>query len=171
MSKDNQRKSLVELVDLALCWTGVIIWVLVIFHLSNHTGSQSGQLSIGLADRIKQVFEIVFPNITVNIADLNIFLRKSAHFFTYAVFATLIINVLNIKKMKSNKAMAITFIFCMFCSIANEAYQVFVPGRGGEFIDVIIQSAGAGTGILTSFVWSKKGNDIISSLPDIAELG
>lgn len=53
-------------------------------------------------------------------------------------------------------------MICILYAISDEVHQLFVPGRGGQVRDVIIDSAGAIAGILgyngLSRIRSKKYN-------------
>jgi VanZ family protein len=45
--------------------------------------------------------------------------------------------------------------FVFFMPYPNEVYQIFVPGRGVEVKDVLIDSAGASIGVLMYLVISR----------------
>lgn len=67
-------------------------------------------------------------------------LRKLAHLGEYAVLALLL--------ARAGVARAQAFAFCVLYAASDEWHQSFVPGRAGAFWDVVIDGAGALTGLL-----------------------
>ena len=45
----------------------------------------------------------------------------------------------------------ITIIFCFLYACSDEIHQLFIPGRSGELLDVLIDTTG---GILSSFIYT-----------------
>ena len=85
---------------------------------------------------------------------VNPLVRKIAHFSIYMILAILtykFIEELNIKskseKERLRKNILYTCIFCVIYAIFDEIHQIYVPGRTGKAIDVIIDALGACMGI------------------------
>lgn len=126
----------------------VIIWIAVIFFLSNEPVVES----IARSDiflYIAQSTEIpVFEGVTEAIV------RKSAHFGAYLVLGALIFNVVRDYARSIRRAMLVSILFASLYACTDEIHQLFVPGRSGEFGDVLIDTLGAavGVGIFTVIV-------------------
>ena len=69
------------------------------------------------------------------------------------------IEELNIKskseKERLRKNILYTCIFCLIYAIFDEIHQIYVPGRTGKAIDVIIDTLGACTGITIILIRNK----------------
>ena len=94
-----------------------------------------------------------------NTADFII--RKLAHFLIYTslgFFASLTAG----KRRILSEGSFYTFLFCVLYACSDEIHQHFVPGRACRIMDVCIDSGGAATGILCSFVAMAIANIIIN---------
>ena len=85
---------------------------------------------------------------------VNPLVRKIAHFSIYmilAIFTYMFIEELNIKskseKERLRKNIIYTCIFCIIYAVFDEIHQIYVPGRTGKVIDVIIDTLGSCMGI------------------------
>ena len=85
---------------------------------------------------------------------VNPLVRKIAHFSIYmilAIFTYMFIEELNIKskseKERLRKNIIYTCIFCIIYAVFDEIHQIYVPGRTGKAIDVIIDTLGSCMGI------------------------
>lgn len=81
-----------------------------------------------------------------------------------AIFTYMFIEELNIKskseKEKLRKNIIYTCIFCIIYAIFDEIHQIYVPGRTGKAIDVIIDTLGSCMGItllLVNNIIKRKG--------------
>ncbi len=79
---------------------------------------------------------------------LTFVVRKAAHFSEYALMGALWYLWLQGKRYNIPIAFAATAGY----AVTDEFHQRFVPGRSCEFRDVLIDSAGAFTGIIAAFV-------------------
>jgi VanZ family protein len=112
-----------------------------------------------------------------DLKELNHIIRKNAHFFSYFVLGVLVMNALYQKGyrkvaltyqkeyrkavsknqkvyrkvvstyQKGYRKVVLSLIICILYSISDEIHQTFVPGRGGNIIDVLIDSTGSFIGI------------------------
>ena len=71
-------------------------------------------------------------------------LRKAAHLFEYAVLFALL------RRAAVGRARA--FAFCVLYAVTDEFHQSFVPGRRGAASDVLVDAAGALTGLLAGVI-------------------
>ena len=104
----------------------LVIWMIVIFILSNQDKTKSGNLS----DKVKKTFGV----------KRNI--RKYAHFIEYMILGIIISTILPLEGcfIKST-------IFCFIYASLDEIHQFFVPGRSCTLKDVLIDTTGAIVGI------------------------
>jgi len=124
----------------------VISWMSLIFHLSSQPASESNDLSNQVTEFIVETIEKVAPEIASNwdLNELNHFIRKNAHFFSYFILGLLVMNALY---QKGYRKFVLSLMICILYSISDEIHQTFVPGRGGNIIDVLIDSIGSLIGI------------------------
>ena len=129
-----------------LPWALIIFWMALIFYLSHQPATESDGLSIGITEKILELIQRIVPDITLDIGRFNHIVRKNAHFFVYLVLGVLVANGLT----NSSKATVfrVALLICVLYAISDEVHQLFVPGRGGQIKDVIIDSTGSLVGIL-----------------------
>ncbi len=86
------------------------------------------------------------------------FVRKSAHFCEYAVLGVLTFNAITLffqyvlKRIKGKLEKILpkiaTVLWCFIFAATDEIHQYYVPGRFSSFKDVLLDTAGATTGML-----------------------
>lgn len=137
-------------------WTAVILWMGLIFFLSQQSATESTKLSTGVTEVIVEKVEKVAPNTELQIYSYDIIIRKNAHFFVYLVLGVLVMNALNSNSWWSKKRqILLTLVICISYAISDEVHQLFIPGRGAQVEDVLIDSAGASVGVLIYVVFIK----------------
>jgi VanZ family protein len=114
-------------------WIPVLVWALVIFGLS--TSYFSAEYTSKFIDPI---LRLLMPGAsTATIALTHGFVRKTAHFFNYAVLFWLLIS----GPLRERPYYA--FGLCVLYALLDEGHQVFVPGRTPSLYDVALDSTGA----------------------------
>lgn len=141
-----------------LSWAAVIFWMAVIFVLSSQAAEQSDRLSTSIAENVTKIAERTVSTWDMSIKKLNYIVRKNAHFFSYLLLGVLMINALRESGVYGGKAIIMAFLACLLYAISDETHQLFVPGRGGQVKDVVIDSAGAAAGIGVYMICSKALN-------------
>lgn len=131
-----------------LSWVLVVLWMALIFYLSHQPAIESNRLSTGITEKIVVMVEKVAPDIKFNMGRFNHIIRKSAHFFAYLVLGILMINGLSSSDIYGFKGIGLAILICILYAISDEVHQLFVPGRGGQVSDVILDSVGTIVGIL-----------------------
>ncbi len=133
-----------------LYWAAVILWMALIFFLSSQVAEQSNQLSTGITEAIVNTIEKIIPDSEYAVEGLNHIVRKNAHFIAYLVLGALTVNALRSSGVHGYKGIIAALIICVIYAASDEIHQLFVPGRGGQVTDVLIDSAGAliGSGII-----------------------
>ena len=130
-----------------ISFIAVIFWMAFILFLSSQPGEESNQLSTGITEMIVEVVEKVVPDANLDFKSINHFVRKNAHFFAYFVLGILVLNALRVCRMRGIKGIAAAVLICVIYAVSDEVHQLFVPGRGGQIKDVLIDSGGAVAGI------------------------
>lgn len=133
-------------------WLPAIVWMMLIFIFSAQPAAQSNELSSGLTKVLVDVLGKVLPlnaeTCTINdfAVQMNHIVRKSAHFSIYLVLGILVSGAM-IKSGNKKRTVVISLLICSVYAASDELHQLFVPGRGCQLKDVLIDSAGAFTGI------------------------
>lgn len=129
-------------------WAAVLIWMAVIFFLSHQPGSESGELSSVITEKIIAAAEQISPAFGDSVETLHTLVRKSAHFIAYQLLGILTLNALHRSGATGFRSYAYAFWIAAGYAMSDEFHQLFIPGRSGEIRDVGIDSAGAATGLL-----------------------
>lgn len=138
-----------------LSWATVILWMGLIFHLSHQAAAASSELSTGVTEIVSAFIEKVVPNEDLDVSSIHHIIRKSAHFFIYFFLGMLVLHALNMSKGTGGKTIGLAILICVLYAISDEVHQLFVPGRGAQVKDVLIDSAGASVGIVGYLLLSR----------------
>ncbi len=136
---------------------GVITFaiMLVIFLMSAQDGNKSGNLSDGfLKSLVGAVLSKVLPHLTDKGFDYDI--RKYAHmteYFCLGISSFLFFSeLLRFKKHRAVFSALTSWLFSFLYACSDEFHQLFVPGRAGRFMDVIIDSIGLSCAVVLMFI-------------------
>lgn len=92
-------------------------------------------------------------NNTKKVNDLDGKVRKLAHACEYFVLSILVMFLIfQIKKAKKFKYNIIGLFICFIYACTDEFHQKFIPGRGAQFSDVLIDTVGALVGIICLWI-------------------
>ena len=144
MNKNNKFKIIIS-------WALVISWMAVIFMLSSQVAEQSNELSTGITQTVIEIIQKATPFWEIGSEQLNHILRKGAHFTAYMILGALVINALYKSFGIGKRYIFWGFMICVIYAVSDEVHQAFVPGRGPALKDVLIDSAGAFTGIISIY--------------------
>ena len=125
---------------------GTMLWTAVIFTFSLQPGEVSGELSGSILEMLLGNF---MPGVLESPERLELFhfiLRKCAHFTEFLILGVLSSGALKYMKLRYKGLMAMGY--CIAVASVDETLQRFITGRAGRVQDVLIDSAGALTGIL-----------------------
>lgn len=128
-------------------WAAVILWMVIIFNLSGQVAEESDQLSTGITEIIVRAIGKLAANIHLDMDSFHHLVRKNAHFFAYFVLGVLAANAFGQSGLHGCRKLIASLLICVLYAVSDEVHQLYIPGRSGEVRDVIIDSAGAGTGI------------------------
>ncbi len=130
-----------------ISWMLVILWMALIFLLSAQPANVSSNLSQRLTEKIIETVKKIVPKVEIDKNIFNHILRKKAHYFSYLVLGVLVLNAFKRTGFNKKKSVGLAFVLCVLYAISDEIHQLFVPGRGGQVTDVLIDTAGICTGI------------------------
>ncbi len=126
---------------LYMCMT--FLWIVVIFSFSLQSGEESGQLSGGIVSWIVEKLSLTK---FMDIDTIHFLVRKTAHFTEYFILGTF--SLLTLLQTKFPKKGIIGIFFCIIIASFDETIQLFVGGRAGQLMDVVLDSSGSLCGIL-----------------------
>jgi VanZ family protein len=138
-------------------WSACILWVLFIFINSMQTGSESGQMSGNVTEAINDVLHLISPSWNVG----HRFVRKAAHFSEFALLAllfgfaylpTFIPDIGGRVPLKRLYCVLWAFPSAVLVAVVDETIQLFVEGRSGSVVDVMIDASGAACSVLVFFM-------------------
>ncbi|OQB12025.1 MAG: VanZ like family protein [Firmicutes bacterium ADurb.Bin193] len=130
-------------------WGMTVVLMLVIFLFSSQPAEISNNLSKTLT---KQVLYIIPGMRLLSEAQreyvatkANNIVRKSAHFMLYFCLGMIVYFsvMFTIYDKSYMVVLSYAMFFCVCYAVTDEVHQLFVPGRGGQLKDVIIDSSGS----------------------------
>lgn len=131
-----------------------LIWMGIIFYMSNQPATVSAAQSGGVIEFLSNlpfIGSTVKYMVEIDIAEFII--RKSAHMFSYFLLAVLLFMSMYDNSKNIGKVAFLTILFTFLYACTDEFHQLYIPGRSGEFKDVMIDTAGGILGCLV--VWLK----------------
>lgn len=143
-----------------LAWVALLVWMGVIFYFSHQSGDASMQLSDGILDSFKSLFQNFLDYHT-----LSYIVRKIAHFTEYFILGLLIYHLVKQYRVISKTEIIWMILFCVIYAMSDEFHQVFIGGRSPKVFDVIIDSLGSSLSILILQLLQKR--KIISKIESL----
>lgn len=125
-----------------------------IFAFSALPGDESADQSGSLLDAIIKLFGSSSGDLSENTyRALHLLLRKTAHFTEYALLGASACYAFKLPRLHDRRFRQLLFpwVLSTAYAVTDEIHQYYVSGRYGTWSDVLIDSAGAVTGIL---IWS-----------------
>ena len=128
-----------------------IIWMIIIFSFSCQPGKTSSDTSLEVGMFIGDVFYPGFEQLETAdqeqfAQNIQLVVRKTAHVMEYTILMWCFLFA-----FKGNKVWyALAFTVAYACT--DEFHQLFVSGREGKLLDVIIDSSGALLGLLLFYI-------------------
>lgn len=141
----------------------LILWMFVIFNFSNENAKTSTESSNRLI--IKTIETIKHTKLTEEeketiLDKFTIYFRKGAHLFLYFVLGILAFK-LHYKIFGLQPITLIyTIIFCFVYACSDEIHQLFIDGRSGEALDVLIDTFGSFLATSILYLLHKKKKSI-----------
>lgn len=139
----------------------MLVIMVLIFVFSSMQGDESSETSGIFLKAIEKLYEEVTHRGLTEIAldSIHHIIRKCAHFTEYAALGASIMYAIWDKWKEHKAPIILPELIAMLYATTDEIHQYFVPGRYGTWTDVLIDSAGALTGILIYLlIYRKKIN-------------
>ena len=137
-----------------------VLWMLLIFFFSAMPEDISSEQSDYVSIRLQK---IILAALSGNEEEArteweewseetpHISVRKAAHVIEYTALCILLYLEFAGEAHAGWRAALITVLY----AISDEIHQLFVPGRAGLIVDVLIDSIGAGLGLLLIFIFGR----------------
>ena len=138
---------------LLISWAAVLLWMAVIFISSAQPAQVSGANRKGIVVKLVQAAErtkLIEPGKSTDpnlMGLLDHYFRKCTHGVVYFILGALTLHALYRSGRTGKKQYLLSFFFCVLYAASDEFHQLFVPGRGGQVQDVLIDSTGAALGL------------------------
>jgi VanZ family protein len=128
-----------------------IAWMILIFAFSSRTGTESAgdsyQAGLLIGNLVVHNFEEWPKERQIAFAKkIDHPIRKTAHASEYAILGIMLVNAYACLPEKRRYFFA--WLTAAIYAGTDEFHQLFVPGRSGQFTDVMIDSSGAFAGVL-----------------------
>ena len=134
----------------------------IIFCFSAQSGGESSAVSSGVSRFIAELIVSGFDELSdiereAKIEELVPIIRKLAHFSVFCAlgfFANLSLHSFYKECGKNTRFVTSVWsgAFCLFYAMTDEFHQLFINGRNGNFIDVLIDFSGSLVGISVAFL-------------------
>ena len=141
-----------------ISWILVILWMITIFYLSSMNSEVSNTKS---KDTINTVVTTSIETTNKDISQdkvnsivniLNKPLRKCMHSIVFFILVILLINAFYNTNIRNYKAYVFSIVISFIYACTDEYHQLFVLGRTGQFIDVLIDTIGTLLGCLVFYI-------------------
>lgn len=128
----------------------------IIFGFSNQDSKKSG----GLSQKVAEFVVKFIPNLEqieqeqkIELTDrIESVIRKIAHFTIYTLVGFLLMCLMCTYKLKQLDQISTSLIIGVIYASTDEIHQAFIPGRGSQITDVMLDSLGVLTGIFISLL-------------------
>ena len=136
-------------------WVAIILWCILIFSFSAENSDLSSGTSGRVCKTLAQTFIADFSDFSAQkqqqiVENMQFYVRKAAHFSIYAVLGFLL--ALAFRRLKSARCFLLSLALTAAYAISDEIHQLFVGGRSGRALDVLIDSAGGSLGAAVALI-------------------
>ena len=140
-----------------ICLIILFIWLGFIFIMSNTSSVESTKQSKTLINNVllttNKITNIDIDSVTKIIHKP---VRKLAHITEFFILSIIVIILLKNKIIDYNKLLLISISICFIFACLDEYHQTFIPGRTGQFSDVLIDMIGVLFGSLIMYYINNK---------------
>lgn len=134
----------------------------IIFIFSNQKSDESTKESSRVIDLIITITEKISNKKIDDTKRNEIYeylsypVRKIAHVTVYLILGILTSSLVLLYKIDIKEIIIISILICALYASSDEIHQIFVSGRSGKVIDVLLDTCGSTLGILLTYlVFSK----------------
>lgn len=120
----------------------IVIWMIIVFNFSNQNGEKSSSISREIAVKVapKESSE-------EKVNHIEQYIRKIAHLSEYTCGGILFLALFLTYKLSDVKRMTYSLLIGIEYAIIDEIHQLFIDGRTGQIVDVLIDTIGISIGI------------------------
>ena len=130
------------------------------FYMSSRPAVESSNMSSGISTWIAQLLRPDYQNMspadwTAYLDVVHVVVRKIAHFSEYSILGIWICTDFFLWKKKDvpetsslRRILLCSWLVGTAYAVSDEFHQIFVEGRSGELLDVLIDSGGVLTGVM-----------------------
>lgn len=122
------------------------------FLLSSQAIEASGRLSFRFAEVILRTIDVLNPDSCADVHYVEHLLRKGTHFLLFFLLGYFSAVVTGSRASKRYVQWGAAMLFCFLFAAADEIHQLLV-NRGAQISDVMLDCAGAATGISMAHLW------------------
>lgn len=126
----------------------VVLWMAFIFSRSLKAADESNEESGRIVSITSEAMEKITSMPVVQTATMSHKIRKTAHFMEYALLGFISCAAFALWLGKKYHSTLCSLVFSFITACTDELLQTFTEGRSGSLRDVLIDIAGALTGIL-----------------------
>ena len=134
----------------------VIFWMVLIFSFSMDKGETSTVKSNSIID---VVGEFIYGR-DMTLEEKEFFrekfvipVRKGAHLMIYFLLGFSFFSLIREYNLINKKGIIIAIVFVFIYACSDELHQLFVSGRSGELLDVLIDTLGGSLGIFSLYYY------------------
>ena len=130
--------------------TLTIIWIVTVFCFSNEVASKSEKTSGKVAEKIVELTHkgISQQEKIKKVKELQHVVRKTAHVTLYTIGGVLLFLFCNTYDIGLKKKIIYAIIIGGSYAAFDEIHQSFVPGRGPQFSDVLLDTTSVAFGVV-----------------------
>ena len=156
MTFSSFMKSLARFLLKPLSFIPALLIMYCIYSFSAQDGTASAQLSSGITHKIVHVVDRIFDfnlsadQIETGVNKIHYYIRKTGHFTEYFLLAVSFSLPLYVYGIRGIWLILTAQILCTGFACLDEYHQLFVSGRAASQKDVIIDTVGAFTGIIST---------------------
>lgn len=141
-----------------------VVWMAVIFSFSAKPADESESQSLRAGKIVCSIFVPGYDNMSeqeqIFMAEsIDYPVRKAAHATEYAILAGLMLGIVVTSSINWKHLLEVVIVAVVYAS-TDEFHQLFVPGRSGRFMDVLIDATGALAGVVFIFIVYRLNNKV-----------
>ena len=132
-------------------------WMIVIFSFSAQPADDSGKTSQGVGAFLAEFFVPSYEDWSTQrqeafVEKIDHPVRKAGHLTEYAILGTLVTGTVFSFGLRGKRAALTAEGVGVLYAASDEFHQLFVPGRGSQVTDVLIDASGFAVGVAAAFV-------------------
>ena len=132
-------------------------WMIVIFSFSAQPADDSGATSQGVGAFLAELFVPGYGDWSMQrqeafVEKIDHPVRKAGHLTEYAILGTLVTGTVFSFGLRGKRAALTAEGVGVLYAASDEFHQLFVPGRGSQITDVLIDASGFAVGVAAVFV-------------------